>query len=71
MTALLGRRWSRFGAVLLTVAVLLMLLGLNVSASASWTSTIHLLVELFGLILLLDLVFAGVFVLLERGRFGP
>jgi hypothetical protein len=61
--------WSRFGAVLLTCTVLVLLLGLNVSViglvsipRGSW----YLVLEMFALILTLNAVFVLAFVALER-----
>ena len=63
-----GRSRYRFGVILITTTLLVLLLGLNVSViglvSVS-SGTLYLILEMFGLILLIDLVFAGVFILLE------
>lgn len=66
-----GISWSRFGAVLLTSAVLVLLLGLNVSViglvsipRGSW----YLVAEMYGLILVLNGGFVVVFTALERKR---
>jgi hypothetical protein len=78
MVAIIGRlyarTWVHYGAILLTCAVLVLLLGLNVSVIGLITiprSSAHLIVELVGLILALNVVFAVVFVGLEwRTFFG-
>ena len=69
ISILFGRTWAHFGAVLVTSIVLVALLGLNVSVIGLVdipTDSLYLIAELFGLILLLDLVLAVVFVILER-----
>ncbi|MFN2134955.1 MAG: hypothetical protein ACK2UK_03320 [Candidatus Promineifilaceae bacterium] len=64
ITLLYGRRWSAFFAVLVTTAVLILLLGLNIAPmglvflTGSWLS---MLLELMALILTLDLVYALAF----------
>lgn len=71
VTLLYGRSWSRFGAILLTCSVLVLLLGLNVSTIGLVSiprGSFYLVLEMFGLILLLDLVYASVFVILIRNR---
>ncbi len=69
LSVLYGRGWRRSGAILLTSAALLALLGLNVSViglvevpRAAW----HLIVELFALIFILDAVYVAAFAGLER-----
>jgi len=69
ISAIYGFGWSRLGASLLTSLVLVLLLGLNVSViglvsipRGSW----YLVAEMLGLILMLDLAYAAVFVVLER-----
>lgn len=64
-----GFSWSRFGIILLTSAVLVLLLGLNVSViglvripRGSW----YLVFEMFALILTLNVMYVVVFVGLER-----
>lgn len=70
VTAVFGRRWSGFLSVLAASISLMLLLGLNISAlglvslASGWQI---LLLELFALILVLDLVFALVFMALGRG----
>lgn len=69
MSLLFGRSWSRFGAILLTTFVLVLFLGLNISAIGlvEFTSgSIYLVAEFFGLVALLGVVFALVFAALER-----
>ena len=66
---LYARRWIHFGAVLLTCFVVVLLLGLNVSVIGLVEvprSSLYLILELFGLILALNVVFAAVFMFLER-----
>ena len=72
MAAIIGRLYARslahYAAVLLTCAVLVILLGLNVSVIGLISiphSSVYLIGELAGLILALNLVFAIVFVGLE------
>jgi hypothetical protein len=64
-----GFDWPRFVVILLTSIVLVLLLGLNVSViglvsipRGSW----YLVVEMFALILALNVMYAAVFVALER-----
>ena len=66
---LYGFSWSRFVVVLITCTVLVLLLGLNVSViglvsipRGSWV----LVMEMYGLIVALNVVYAVVFVGLER-----
>lgn len=69
VTWLHGRRWRELGPVLVTVTVLVALLGLNVSAIGLVeipSGSAYVIAELFGLIAALDVVFALVFVGLER-----
>ena len=70
LSLIYGFKWSRFGVVLLTSIVLVLLLGLNVSViglvsipRGSW----YLVLEMFALILALNAMYAIVFVGLERG----
>jgi hypothetical protein len=61
--------WRRFGAVLLTCTVLVLLLGLNVSVLglvAIPRGSLYLVGEFFGLIVVLNVVYALIFMLLER-----
>lgn len=76
MAAIIGklyaRKWVHYAATLLTCAVLVALLGLNVSVIgliAIPRSASYLILELAGLILSLNLVFAVVFALLEWKTF--
>lgn len=69
-----GFSWLRFGTVLLTCSVLVLLLGLNVSViglvsipRGSW----YLVLEMFVLILTLNVVYVLVFASLERGTTFP
>ena len=73
ITVLFGRKWSKIGAVLLTCFLLVITLGLNVSILglvAFPSDTLHLIVELFGLVIALGGSFAAVFWALERKRFS-
>lgn len=66
-----GRTWGKFGAVLLTSSVLVILLGLNVSVIGLVEiprGSLYLVAEMFGLIVFLNLVFAAVFMVLTRKR---
>ena len=66
---LFGRGWSHIGAVVLTCAVLVVTLGLNVSIIglvAFPSDSLYLVIELFGLVLALGIAFAITFVALER-----
>lgn len=69
ITILYGPSRVKFGSVLLTCIVLVASLGLNVSAIGLVSIPVgflYLIFELFGLIAALDLVYAVVFILLER-----
>jgi hypothetical protein len=66
---LCGRSWVHYGAILLTCTVLVLLLGLNVSAIGLVdvpSDSLYLVAELFGLILALNVVYAALFMALER-----
>lgn len=68
LSALYGRRWSQHAAIMITVTVLVLLLGLNISAIGLVdipTDSTFLIVELFGLTLTLALLYAAVFIALE------
>ncbi len=72
-----GRSWSRFGAVLLTAVILVLLLGHNVFILGLVEiprGAIYLVLEMFGLILLLNLVYVAAFLVLAHkqlpGRSG-
>lgn len=65
--------WPGFGATLLTSTVLVLLLGLNVSAIGLVfipRGSLYLIGELFGLIVALNVVYAGIFAVLERRKLG-
>lgn len=65
---LYGSGWFHFGAILLTSSVLVLFLGLNISVIGLVSiprGSLYLIVELFGLILVLNLVFAAAFAALE------
>lgn len=69
-----GRSWPRFGAVLLTAVILVLLLGHNVfilGLVAIPRGSVYLVLEMFGLILLLNLVYVVLFLLWERRQLGP
>ena len=69
ITALYGPSRARFGAVLPTCILIVLLLGLNVSAIGLVSiprGSLYLVGEMFGLILTINLVYAGTFVALER-----
>jgi hypothetical protein len=71
ITLLYGRSLTKFAAVLLTCVVLVALLGLNVSAIglvAIPAGSLIVIAELFGLIVVLNAVYAAAFVVLERRR---
>jgi hypothetical protein len=64
-----GRTWAGFGAVLLTCAVVVVLLGLNVSIMglvAFPRGSLYLIAEMFGLILAIVGIFAAAFTGFER-----
>ncbi len=72
ISLLYGRSWSHFGAILLTCTVLVLLLGLNVSTIGLVDiprSSFYLVMELFGLIVALNAVYAALFMALERKHF--
>jgi nitrate reductase gamma subunit len=69
ITLLYGRSLTKFFAVLLTSAVLVALLGLNVSAIGLVdipSGSLAVIAELFGLIVALNAVYVIVYVVLER-----
>ena len=69
MTLLYGWNWTHFAAIMLTCAMIILLLGLNVSTIGLVSiprGSLYLIGEMFGLILVLNLVYAGAFVALER-----
>jgi hypothetical protein len=68
---LVGRPWSAFATILLTCGILVALLGLNVSVIGLVeipAGSLYLVVEMFGLVLLLAGTFAAVFLALMRHR---
>jgi hypothetical protein len=74
ITLLYGRSWVKFASVLLTCIVLVALLGLNVSVIGLVSiplGSFYLIVEMFGLIVALNVVYVAVFMVLERRRFSP
>lgn len=71
VTLLYRAGWKRFGAVLLTCVVLVLLLGLNVSAIGLVDiprGSLYLVAEMFGLIVALNAVYVVVFLALQRRR---
>lgn len=69
ISAFFGRRRSDIGPVFLTVSVLVLFLGLNVSAIGLVDiprDSTYLVAELFGLIVVIDVSFAAAFLVLER-----
>ena len=69
VTWIFGGGWRQLGPVLLSWAVLMLLLGLNVSVIGLVEvprRSAYLIAELYGLIVLLDVAYVGVFVFLER-----
>ncbi len=67
-----GQGWLHYVAVLLTCAVLVLLPGLNVAIIGLVdvpSSAAYLIAEMFALIVALNLVFLGGFLVLERRRF--
>ena len=68
---LFGRRWWHLGPILVTVAVLVLFLGLNVSVIGLvelGAGDLYLIGELFGLIVVLGGTFTTTFVVLERSN---
>ena len=71
VTTLYGAGWKRFGAVLLTCVVLVLLLGLNVSVIGLVDiprGSLYLVAEMFGLIVALNVVYVLVFLALQWRR---
>lgn len=75
ISVLFGRRRSDIGPISITVSVLVLFLGLNVSAIGLVDiprDSTHLIAELFGLIIVINVAFAATFLILERERLaGP
>lgn len=72
ISLLYRRSWMNFGAVLLTCTVLVLLLGLNVSTIGLVDiprGSFYLVMELFGLIIALNIVYMAAFIALERRSF--
>jgi hypothetical protein len=68
LVRLFGRRWWHVGPVMVAMAVVIVLLGLNVSIMGLVEiprSSLYLIAELFGLIFGIVLVYAAVFAVLE------
>ena len=73
VSLLYGRSWARFGAILLTCMVLVLLLGLNISTIGLVDiprGSFYLVMELFGLILAINVVYVAAFIALERKSRG-
>ena len=74
-SVLFGRRTSDIRPIFVTVSVLVLFLGLNVSAIGLVDiprDSTYLVAELFGLIVVIDVAFAATFLILERERLaGP
>jgi hypothetical protein len=69
LSGLYGRRWSHHATILVTVVVVVLFLGLNVSAIGLVdipTDATSLVAEMLGLILTLALLYAALFIALER-----
>ena len=69
ISLLYRQSWRHFGVVLLTCIVLVLLLGLNISVLGLVHipgGSLYLIMEFFGLILALNVVYAAVFTALER-----
>jgi hypothetical protein len=69
LSLLYTRSWLNFGAILLTTTVLVLLLGLNLSALGLVTlprGSLYLIAEMLGLVFSLGAVFVGVFAALTR-----
>ncbi len=69
LSVLYGRTRRRFGAILLTCTVLILLLGLNVSVIGLVeipSGSLYLVAELFGLIIAINLAYVASFIVLER-----
>ena len=75
ISVLFGRTTSDIGPISLTVSVLVLFLGLNVSAIGLVDiprDSTYLIAELFGLIIVINVAFAATFLILERKRLaGP
>lgn len=71
ISLLYRQSWRHFGVILLTCVLLVLLLGLNVSVLGFVIiprGSLYLVMEFFGLILILNVVYALVFMALERKR---
>jgi len=74
LAGLVGWSWSAFATILVTCAVLVALLGLNVSVIGLVeipAGSLYLVAEMFGLVLLLAGTHAAVFLALMRHRLRP
>jgi hypothetical protein len=73
ISLLWGRSLRQFGAVLVTCVLLYGLLGMNISILGLVffaSETVYLVALFFGLVAVLDLVYAATFAVLERHRFA-
>ena len=64
-----GRNWLHYGVILLTCTLLVLFLGLNISVIGLVYipgSSLYLIAELFGLILVINLAYVAVFIAIER-----
>jgi hypothetical protein len=71
VTWLYGPSWARFGAILLTLTLIVLLLGLNISLIGLIEiprSSLYLVAELFLLVLAINGVYAAAFIFFERPR---
>ncbi len=69
ISLLYRQSWRHFGVVLLTCTLLVLLLGLNVSVLGLVyipRGSLYLVIEFYGLILALNVVYAAIFTALER-----
>ncbi len=75
ISVLFGRRRPDIGPIFVTVSVLVLFLGLNVSAIGLVDiprDSTYLVAELFGLIVVINVAFAATFLIIERKRLlGP
>jgi hypothetical protein len=71
ITWLYGPSWARFGAILLTLTLIVLLLGLNISLIGLIEiprSSLYLVAELFLLVIAINGVYAAAFIFFERPR---
>jgi hypothetical protein len=73
ITALHGRRWTGYGVVLITCAVLVFLLGLNIAPMGLVFLTegwVKMLLEMMSLVVALNLVYVVIYLLIGRFLVG-